>query len=146
MNSTLQCLSQTKALTNYFLNENNRDKILSLNNQNMIQLSPIYFELIHKLWDKNSEQTSFGPNDFMNKINEMNPLFKKGEPGDSKDFIIFILEKIHKELKISINLTIKIILLKASINMIKIKLLIFFLMNFKMIVQLYQIFSLDLLK
>ena len=29
----------------------------------------------------------------------MNSLFKKGEAGDSKDFIIFILEQIHKELK-----------------------------------------------
>jgi ubiquitin C-terminal hydrolase len=29
----------------------------------------------------------------------MNPLFKKGQAGDSKDFIIFILEQLHKELK-----------------------------------------------
>ena len=98
MNATLQCLSQTKSLTNYFLNENNKDKIFSLNNKNKNQLSPIYFELIHKLWDKDSNE-SFGPNDFMNKINELNPLFQKGQAGDSKDFIIFILERIHKELK-----------------------------------------------
>ena len=39
----------------------------------------------------------------MNKINEMNPLFKKGEAGDSKDFIIYVLEQIHKELKRPIN-------------------------------------------
>jgi len=39
----------------------------------------------------------------MNKINEMNPLFKKGEAGDSKDFIIYVLEQIHKELKKPIN-------------------------------------------
>ena len=32
----------------------------------------------------------------------MNPLFKQGQAGDSKDFIIFILEQIHKELKKSI--------------------------------------------
>ena len=29
----------------------------------------------------------------------MNPLFKEGQAGDSKDFIIFILEQLHKELK-----------------------------------------------
>ena len=29
----------------------------------------------------------------------MNPLFQRGDPGDAKDFIIFILEQIHKELK-----------------------------------------------
>ena len=39
----------------------------------------------------------------MNKINEMNPLFKKGHSGDSKDLIIFVLEQLHKELKKPIN-------------------------------------------
>ena len=63
INSTLQCLSQTEDLTNYFLNEKNKNKI----------------------------------------INEMNPLFKLGEAGDSKDFIIFILEQLHNELKKSFN-------------------------------------------
>ena len=33
----------------------------------------------------------------------MNPLFKPGQPGDSKDFIIYILEQLHKELKMPIN-------------------------------------------
>ena len=32
----------------------------------------------------------------------MNPSFKKDQTGDSKDFIIFILEQLHKELKRSI--------------------------------------------
>jgi ubiquitin C-terminal hydrolase len=39
----------------------------------------------------------------MNIIEKMNPLFKLGQDGDSKDFIIFILEQIHKELKDPIN-------------------------------------------
>ena len=42
---------------------------------------------------------SYSPNKFMNVIEEMNPLFKKGQAGDSKDFIIFILEQLHRELK-----------------------------------------------
>ena len=61
MNATLQCLSQTKELTNYFLNSNNRDRIINnniaLQNKNALQLSPIYFELIKKLWDKNSPKS-----------------------------------------------------------------------------------------
>ena len=105
MNSTLQCLSQTKDLTNYFLNEKNNNKIINnniaLENRNNIQLSPIYSELIKKLWEKNGSQ-SFSPNNFMNTIEMMNPLFKQGQAGDSKDFIIFILEQIHKELKKSV--------------------------------------------
>jgi ubiquitin C-terminal hydrolase len=103
MNATLQCFSQTKALTNYFLKPQNKSKIINNNiantNKNEPQLSPIYLELINKLWAKNSYSKNFSPTIFMNTIEEMNPLFKQGQPGDSKDFIIFILEQFHKELK-----------------------------------------------
>ena len=106
MNSTLQCLSQTKKLTKYFLNEKNKEKIINNNiannNKNDLQLSPVYLELIHKLWDINGPK-SFSPNEFMNTIEKMNPLFKTGQAGDAKDFIIFILEQLHKELKMSVN-------------------------------------------
>ena len=102
MNSTLQCLSQTESLTNYFLKEKNANKIFNNNiaklNINELQLSPVYYELIQNLWAKN-KMSSFSPNHFMNTIEKMNPLFKLGQAGDSKDFIIFILEQIHKELK-----------------------------------------------
>ena len=102
MNATLQCLSQTKPLTNYFLDKNNENQIINnniaLTNKNSNQLCPVFYELINNLW-KISGPKSYSPYNFMKVINEMNPLFKKGEPGDSKDFIIFILEQIHKELK-----------------------------------------------
>ena len=108
MNSTLQCLSQTKDLTNYFLNEKNEDQIynnnLALEDKKSLQLSPVYKELIDKLWEERGEQ-SFSPNNFMNTIEQMNPLFKLGQAGDSKDFIIFILEQFHKELKKAIKTT-----------------------------------------
>ena len=106
MNATLQCLSQTEGLTNFFLKEKNIDKIINNNiavvNKNDHQLSPLFLELIQNLWDINGPK-SFSPYNFMNKINDMNPLFKKGQAGDSKDFIIFILEQLHKELKKSVN-------------------------------------------
>ena len=102
MNSVLQCLSQTKPLTDYFLNDKNLDKIFNNNikikNKNELQLSPVYYELIKQLWDKKGAK-SFSPNNFMNQVEKMNPLFKKGQAGDSKDFIIFIFEQLHKELK-----------------------------------------------
>ena len=41
----------------------------------------------------------------MKTIEEMNSLFKLGQPGDSKDFIIFILEQFHRELKKGVNNT-----------------------------------------
>ena len=101
MNSTLQCLSQTEALTNYFLKEKNHHRIINNNlakKNETPQLSPIFLELIKKLWSK-EKIISFSPNNFMNTVEKMNPLFKTGQAGDAKDFIIFILEQIHKELK-----------------------------------------------
>ena len=106
MNSSLQCLSQTKELTKYFLEERNKNHIINNNiesvNKNALQLSPVYLELIKKLWDENGEK-SFSPYNFMNIIERINPLFKQGQAGDSKDFVIFILEQLHKELKKSVN-------------------------------------------
>ena len=103
MNSTLQCLSQTEALTNFFLKESNKNLILKNNFWNQkYQLAPIYLDLIKKLWAKRCPK-SFSPYDFMNTINNMNPLFKTGQAGDSKDFIIFVLEQLHKELKRAVN-------------------------------------------
>ena len=107
MNSTLQCLSQTKELTTYFLIEENENKIINNNiavvNKNALQLSPIYLELIKKLWNEKGEK-SFSPHKFMNIVEKMNQLFKQGQAGDSKDFIIFILEQLHKELKKPVNI------------------------------------------
>ena len=102
INAALQCLSQTKSLTNYFLNEKNKTKIMNnniyLNNKDEPQLSPVYYELIHYLWEENDIK-AYSPNNFMNIINKINPLFKSGQVVDSKDCIIFILEQLHKELK-----------------------------------------------
>ena len=119
MNSTLQCLSQTKDLTYYFLNKNNKDRIINnniaLKNKDDLQLSPIYLELIKNLWDENGPK-SFSPNKFMNTIEKMNLLFKTGQAGDAKDFIIFILEQIHKELKTPINNIINININNQQLN------------------------------
>jgi len=55
------------------------------------------------LWDKNKKGYSFSPNFFMETVEKIEKFFKIGKAGDPKDFIIFILEQIHKELKIPVN-------------------------------------------
>ena len=105
----MQCLSQTEDLTNYFLRESSRDAIFNNNiakiNKYSLQLCPVYFNLIQKLWAKNDIK-SFSPYEFMDVLDKMSKKdilsFKKGEAGDAKDFIIFILEQFHKELKKSV--------------------------------------------
>jgi len=104
MNATLQCLSQTEDLTNYFLDEKRsaqkvKNNNIAKKNRNDLQLTPVYLELVKKLWDKNNSKGYVEPKKFMKTVEEMNPLFKLGQPGDSKDFIIFVLEQFHNELK-----------------------------------------------
>ena len=104
-NSVLQCLSQTKGLTNFFLNQNNYNAIMNTNTykQNQIKLCPIYYNLIKNLWNKNSTSPSFSPREFMTSIAEMtkneSTNFSLNKAGDAKDFILYILQTMHKELK-----------------------------------------------
>ena len=104
MNATIQCLSQTEELTNYFLDEKRslnkiKNNNIAKENPNKLQLTPVYLQLVKELWNKNSNQKYYEPRTFMKTVEEMNPLFKLGQAGDSKDFIIFILEQFHNELK-----------------------------------------------
>ena len=103
MNATLQCLSQIGKLSKYFLADKNKNEIINNNiaktDRNALQLSPAYLDLIKHLWNKNEPNRSYSPYNIMTTISKMNNLIKLGEPGDSKDFIIFILEQLHTELK-----------------------------------------------
>ena len=106
-NSVLQCLSQTKDLTNYFLKENNKEKIMNNNYSTKfprdLQLCPMFYDLIQKLWEKGKYRKSFSPNEFMDSIAKMTKndqvQFSLNEAGDAKDFIIYLLERMHNELK-----------------------------------------------
>ena len=96
MNATIQCLSRTTELSNYFLNPENKipqDKKLSFS----------YLNLISNLWQKQNNNTvSYSPYDFKNIISEMNPLFQGISANDSKDLILFILQQLHEELKLKV--------------------------------------------
>ena len=100
-NSILQCLSQTEPLTNYFLKktieELNRNQIKGANNKDF-PISNGYYELIQNLWPTKEISSSFSPNSLMKKI-EKNNTIELDQPGAYKEFIIFILNKIHNELK-----------------------------------------------
>ena len=105
-NAVLQCLSQTENLTNYFLKKSNKETIFNNNitkeNKNALQLCPAYYELIQNLWSKN-EINSFSPQSFIYLIDQMNKddilKINSDEDTNGKDFIIFILRQLHKELK-----------------------------------------------
>ena len=101
MNSTLQCLSHTTKLTNYFLASYNQNYI----NSDANIFSKSYLEVLKKLWIKkyNNYKDNYSPNEFKNILSQLNPLFEGIAANDAKDLVQFILEKLHSELNKNIN-------------------------------------------
>ena len=93
MNATLQCLSNTTKLTEYFLKTFKYES----NNKNRI-MSNEYYNVVKNLWDGDNNNKSFSPNSFKEKLSQENPLFQGIQANDSKDLINFLLERFHLEL------------------------------------------------
>ena len=98
MNATLQCLSNTKSLNNYFLNK----YIYNKNAENK-RLSNEFCIVIKNLWNKKRKGKAYAPNKFKETISQMNSLFEGVQANDSKDLINFLLEQMHEELNIKNN-------------------------------------------
>ena len=93
-NSVIQCLIHTELLSNYF----NNTKLNELNPN--LKLAISYQNLVKKLSDENIK--SFYPSDFINTITEFGILknnVKITVNNDVFEFLKFILNQLHKELK-----------------------------------------------
>ena len=90
MNSTLQCLSNTKQLTEYFLNKYKKLKKNIMVNE--------YYDLLLNLWNRDKNNSAYSPNSFKEVLSKENPLFAGIAANDSKDLINFLLERFHQEL------------------------------------------------
>ena len=101
INAVIQCLSHTIPLTNYFLDENNRNRIIQNNiskqNPDRPQLSPSYLNLLKTLWSNNPKE-KISPSEFINNLQFLNKSFEKNEENDISELILFILEQLHLEL------------------------------------------------
>ena len=93
MNATLQCLSNTKKLTEYFLNKFKYDNAKKL-------ISNEYYKLLKNLWKRENDKKSYSPYSFKEIISKENPLFAGIAANDSKDLINFLIERFHQELNI----------------------------------------------
>ena len=95
MNATLQCLSNSKKLTEYFLTKYQYDP----NDQNKIMTNE-YYKVLKNLWDTNSKEKAYSPISFKEVLSKENPLFAGVAANDSKDLINFLLERFHQELNV----------------------------------------------
>ena len=97
MNATLQCFSHIDRLKYYLLDEYIYNELLKEKDTTK-KLSFAFAEVLKNLWDENSIKKYYAPEHFKQVISEMNPLFQGIAANDSKDLIIFMLEKMHNEL------------------------------------------------
>lgn len=97
MNSSLQCLSNTIPLTDYFLgfdfkSEINRTNFLGTKGE----LVTSYATLLKKLWLENNR--SVDPKFFKSKLEHFAERFKGSEQHDSQEFLGVLLDGIHEDL------------------------------------------------
>ena len=118
MNALLQCFCQIEEFVSLFKYNNFINELI--NNFSKTEknfLAPSFLILINKLWPDNESSKEFSqgrfyPSEFIQKIEDMSPLFKKEQSNNVKDFINFIIMTLHEELnqkidyaRISINKT-----------------------------------------
>ena len=101
MNAALQCFSNTEILTNYLLNPNKESFIknnsIAMADETAPQLSPNFRILINHLW-KDQPKSYYAPYEFKKIVGLIDPLFKNFEANDAKDFVNFIIMRLHDEL------------------------------------------------
>ena len=92
MNATLQCLSNTRKLKEYFEKNYQNSSNKTMSNE--------FFKLIYHLFNTNDTKKSYSPYSFKEVLSKENPLFAGVQANDSKDLINFLLEKMHQELNV----------------------------------------------
>ena len=103
MNAILQCLIQNKSLTDSFLEESDKIRKYDENEDESKdeyehELSKSYLGLIEKLW-KINKNTQDNPYYFKNVVISYDKSFDKSNSEKIENFIDFILERLHQELK-----------------------------------------------
>jgi len=101
MNSSIQCLSNTIPLTDYFLGYDYKSEI---NKTNFLgtggKLASIYAELMKDMWfrDKIGSKNSVSPRSFKYILETFAPQFKGHDQHDAQEFLAFLLDGIHEDL------------------------------------------------
>ena len=97
LNSTIQCLSNTKLLTKYFLN-NDFSKEINITNTfgSKGKIAEAYYEIINKMWNENNQVIN--PFDFRLAFAKKNEAFYNNEQQDSQEFLLALLNNLSEDL------------------------------------------------
>mmetsp|Transcript_22307 Transcript_22307/g.32479 ORF Transcript_22307/g.32479 Transcript_22307/m.32479 type:complete len:1180 (+) Transcript_22307:45-3584(+) len=97
MNSMLQCLSNTKRLTDVFTSDRYASQ---LNKTNALghggKVASSYAKLVKDMWC--GQYTVVAPEDFKRTIGEFQPQFSGYQQQDSQEFMLFLLDGLHEDM------------------------------------------------
>lgn len=99
LNSILQCLSNTLYLTDYFLSNNYKED-LCIKNKKIAQL---YSAILNNIWNEN---TLIKLRSFLENIKDKYNITSNTQE-DSHEFLLYLLDELHKCLKYDIDVDIK---------------------------------------
>ncbi|KAF9137336.1 ubiquitin-specific protease doa4 [Mortierella sp. GBA39] len=99
MNSVIQCLIATPPLTRFFM-DGSFKKYINISNPlgSQGRLADAFCTLIRSMW---SGQSLVSPTGFRNEISGFAPQFKGNEQHDSQEFLSFLLDGLHEDLKLA---------------------------------------------
>ncbi|KAF8937450.1 ubiquitin-specific protease doa4 [Haplosporangium gracile] len=99
MNSVIQCLIATPPLTRFFM-DGSFKRYINITNPlgSQGRLADAFCTLIRSMW---SGQSLVSPTGFRNEISGFAPQFKGNEQHDSQEFLSFLLDGLHEDLKLA---------------------------------------------
>jgi len=95
MNSVLQCLSNTKQLTNYLLNDEHLREINTSNSSMKGSLIKAFATVIKGLWKGSGRVVD--PSSLKGAVNRFAPRFSGYNQEDSQEFLRYLLEGLHED-------------------------------------------------
>ncbi|KAF9127736.1 ubiquitin-specific protease doa4 [Mortierella sp. 14UC] len=100
MNSVIQCLIATPPLTRFFM-DGSFKRFINIRNPlgSQGRLADAFSTLIRSMWSGQSLVVS--PTGFRNEIAGFAPQFKGSEQHDSQEFLSFLLDGLHEDLKLT---------------------------------------------
>lgn len=97
MNSTLQCLSNTQVVRDYFINGR---YLADINRSNPLgfkgELAKCFSQIIRKLWS--GEHDCFSPRRLKTFISERSGHFTGNYPHDAHEFMSYLIDGLHEDL------------------------------------------------
>lgn len=97
MNSSLQCLSNTSPLANFFLTKKYKEDLNKNNPLGMNgELADAYSDMIDQLWSGN--HSAIAPRGFKHKLDRFAPQFAGYQQHDSQELLAFLLDGLHEDL------------------------------------------------